>query len=204
VLRMARKAVPLGLLMVVLAQGSAYAATVNVNIVSSPSPGAFSPATANLIRGDTVHWTNTTGITHTTTGDSPLNYWNSGNLANNATFNQPFPVAGSYAYHCNIHPSMLGTVKVVPTASPTSGTTTTVFTITWAGANIPAGFEADVALKRPGGSYAAWMTRRSGAQVSAQFTPDAGTGNYIFVARLRKLASGSPASGWAPVVVHVT
>jgi plastocyanin len=204
VLRLARKVLPLGLLLVFVTPGTALAGFISINIVSSPSPGAFSPATANLVRGDTAHWTNTTGITHTTTGDSPLNFWDSGNLASNATFEQRFTVAGSYTYHCNIHPSMHGTVKVVPTANPTTGTTSTVFAIAWAQDLIPAGYEADVALKRPGQAYVAWKVRRSGTQVSATFTPDAGTGMYVFIARIRKLATGSPASGWAPVVINVS
>ena len=203
-LRLARKALPLGLLLMFVTQGTAFAATVDISIVSSPTPGAYSPATANLIRGDTARWTNNSNNIHSATGDTPLNFWNTGTFPNGQNRTKQFIVAGSYAYHCSIHSGMHGTVKVVPTASPTSGTTSTVFTITWAGANIPAGFEADVALKKPGGAYAAWMVRRSGAQVSAQFTPDAGPGAYIFIARIRKLATGNPASGWAPVVVNVT
>jgi hypothetical protein len=98
---------------------------------------------------------------------------------------------------------MHGTLNVAPTRSPTSGTTSTVFTIVWASGSIPAGFEADVIIKRPGADWVAWMTRRTGTQVSATFTPDAGTGQYLFASRIRKVAAGSPASNWAGTGIQV-
>jgi uncharacterized delta-60 repeat protein len=178
--------------------------TTDVSIVSSPSPGAFSPASATVAPGGSVKWTNTTAITHTSTGDAPLSFWDSGNLTQNQTFTKAFAAAGAYAYHCNIHSSMHGTIKVNPKASPTTGTTATTFTITWASASIPSGYAADLIIKRPGANWAVWMTNRTGAQISATFTPDAGAGTYLFAARLRKVAAGSPASGWAGTGISVS
>ncbi len=40
--------------------------SVNVSIVSSSAPG-FSPSSATIKTGGTVHWTNATGVTHTVT-----------------------------------------------------------------------------------------------------------------------------------------
>jgi plastocyanin len=38
----------------------------------------------------------------------------SGTLAQDAAFTRAFPIAGTFAYHCAIHPSMTGTVVVTP------------------------------------------------------------------------------------------
>jgi plastocyanin len=69
----------------------------------------FSPASITVAVGGTVTWTNQDGVPHTATGQS----FNTGNLnrgqSGSATFNQ----AGSFPYHCNIHPNMTGTVTVV-------------------------------------------------------------------------------------------
>jgi plastocyanin len=38
--------------------------------------------------------------------------FDSGSLATDATFSQTFDAAGTFAYHCTIHPSMTGTITV--------------------------------------------------------------------------------------------
>jgi plastocyanin len=200
---MVRRAVPVALLLALMAHGTAYAATVDISIVSSPSPGAYNPSTANLLPGDTARWTNTTTLPHSATGDAPLNFWDTGTFGNGQNRTKQFFVSGVYAYHCTVHASMHGTVKVTPTRSPASGTTSTLFTITWANTSIPAGFEADVIIMRPGGPWEAWMVRRTGTQISSTFTPDAGTGQYLFAARIRKANQATPASGWAGTGIQV-
>jgi hypothetical protein len=49
--------------------------------------------------------------------------FDSGNLATGQTFSQTFSAAGTFAYHCNIHPQMTGTVTV--TGGAGGGATTT-------------------------------------------------------------------------------
>jgi plastocyanin len=71
---------------------------------------AFSPASITVKVGTTVTWTNKDSATHTVVSDSGV--FQSGNLAVNATYTYTFSTAGSYAYHCSIHPSMKGTVIV--------------------------------------------------------------------------------------------
>lgn len=71
---------------------------------------AFDPATVTIKVGETVTWTNQDSPTHTVVGDN--NEFKSGNLATGATFSFKFDTAGTYAYHCSIHPSMTGTVIV--------------------------------------------------------------------------------------------
>jgi len=82
---------------------------------------AFSPNpfTVKLSSGGKVTWANGdftgdayggTGVTHHIVSDSPL--FDSGLLAPFATFQFTFTAAGSYPYHCMIHPSMVGTIVV--------------------------------------------------------------------------------------------
>jgi YVTN family beta-propeller protein len=71
---------------------------------------AFSPATVTVAPGQPVTWTNTDPVQHTTTSDTPG--WDSGPLAPGANFAHTFTTAGTYAYHCDIHPFMHGTVIV--------------------------------------------------------------------------------------------
>jgi plastocyanin len=71
---------------------------------------AFAPDTRSVKVGDPVKWTNQDGATHTVTADDGA--FDSGNLAGGKSFSFTFDKAGSYAYHCNIHQRMTGTVTV--------------------------------------------------------------------------------------------
>jgi plastocyanin len=57
-----------------------------------------------------VVFANQDGVTHTVTSDSGS--FDSGNISPRAAVQITFPSAGSYPYHCKIHPSMRGTVNV--------------------------------------------------------------------------------------------
>jgi predicted lipoprotein with Yx(FWY)xxD motif len=108
-------ALPLLLLAPVLgahaARPAAHAhATVQVTIQNA----AFSPQTITVAPGTTVIWTNKDSFDHTVTSDT--NAWpDSGNLATNRTFSHTFANAGTYTYHCAIHPYM--TAKVIVSAA---------------------------------------------------------------------------------------
>ena len=70
---------------------------------------AFRPGDLTITPGTTVHWANQDAATHTTSSDD--NLWNQ-SLAGGATFEFTFETPGTYTYHCNIHPSMTGTITV--------------------------------------------------------------------------------------------
>lgn len=72
---------------------------------------SFSPASITVKKGSTVTWTNNDSIAHTVTADSG-NTFDSGTLDPGKTFTHTFNDTGSFAYHCNIHPEMHGTVTV--------------------------------------------------------------------------------------------
>jgi plastocyanin len=71
---------------------------------------AFQPASLEVPAGTTVTWTNSGAATHTVTADNGA--FDSGRLASGATFSQTFDTAGTFAYHCEIHPQMTGTIVV--------------------------------------------------------------------------------------------
>ncbi len=71
---------------------------------------AFQPATISVPKGTLVGWKNFGSVGHTTTSDDGR--WNSGTLQPGDIFGVRFRVAGTFAYHCEIHSSMHGTVVV--------------------------------------------------------------------------------------------
>ncbi|HJP65377.1 MAG TPA: plastocyanin/azurin family copper-binding protein [Actinomycetota bacterium] len=202
-LRVARKALPLGLLFVLLAQTTAHAATVGISIVSSPSPGAYSPSNASLIIGDTAQWTNNSNNIHSATGDSPLSFWDTGTFTNGQSRSKQFVAAGTYTYHCSVHSSMHGTVSVKMTVSPTSGTTSTVFTVSWASATIPTGYNVDVQYSRNGGAFTNLLVNQTGSSISIQRMAPA-PGTYQLRARIQNTNSGAASGYSSPVTVVVS
>jgi plastocyanin len=71
---------------------------------------AFSPATLKVKVGQKVSWTNKQqGVAHTVTADGGTF---DHPMPSGATFSFAFAKAGSFAYHCTIHPSMHGTIVV--------------------------------------------------------------------------------------------
>jgi plastocyanin len=56
--------------------------------------------------GDTVRWTNHGPSDHTTTSDARV--WDSGTLrGSGGSFQFVFPQAGTFPYHCTLHPPSL-------------------------------------------------------------------------------------------------
>jgi plastocyanin len=97
-------------------------ATHNVSIQGF----AFNPTPLTIQVGDTVTWTNLDSAPHTST--SATGVWNSGTLTKNQSFSFTFTQAGTYAYLCNIHTSMTGSIIVqepTPTNTPTNTQTDT-------------------------------------------------------------------------------
>jgi plastocyanin len=92
---------------------------------------AFSPTSVSINVGDTVTWTNNeVGVQHTVTSDSGAEL-SSGLLSTGQTYAHQFNTAGTFPYHCNVHPTMAGTVVVqqqtgeTPTNTPTNTATAT-------------------------------------------------------------------------------
>ena len=73
---------------------------------------AFAPADIEVPVGTTVDWTNEDPFAHTVTALDGA--FDSGTLAGGAAYSQTFAEPGTFDYVCAIHPSMTGTVTVIP------------------------------------------------------------------------------------------
>lgn len=71
---------------------------------------AFAPRTITVDVGDTVTWTNRDTAGHTATADDGS--FDTGVLGRGQSGSRTFDEAGTFAYHCEPHPSMTGTVVV--------------------------------------------------------------------------------------------
>jgi plastocyanin len=71
---------------------------------------AFHPQTITVTEGDTVTWTNSDSVNHTATSDDGTTF-KTGPIGPGGSATVAFGV-GTYAYHCDIHPTMRGTVVV--------------------------------------------------------------------------------------------
>ncbi len=88
--------------------GSTAASNYSVNIANM----AFSPASYSVKAGITVTWTNNDNMTHTVTANDSS--FDSGNITVGSSYSKTFSMAGTYPYHCTIHPGMKGTIVVTP------------------------------------------------------------------------------------------
>ncbi|KAG0206896.1 hypothetical protein BGX28_001765 [Mortierella sp. GBA30] len=87
---------------------STFAAEVIVTIKNFQ----FDPKSITVQIGDTVRWNNADNTDHTSTSDDN-NLWDSGTLAQGASFTTTFGEQGIFNYHCNFHSTMKGDVRVV-------------------------------------------------------------------------------------------
>jgi plastocyanin len=92
---------------------AAPAAQARVTIVSDAATiGAFTPPSVTVSVGQAVAWAFQDANPHTVTADDDSFTSPKGGLANGRTYSHTFDKAGTYKYHCFIHPQMLGTVVV--------------------------------------------------------------------------------------------
>jgi len=105
--------------LVALSWGVFTACKKSSDSTSAPTQGAnevwiqnmaFSPSTITVAVNTTVVWTNKDGSAHTVSSDSSL--FDSGSMANGAAYSHQFTAAGTYPYHCSIHPGMKAKVVV--------------------------------------------------------------------------------------------
>ena len=73
---------------------------------------AFRPQVISISAGTVVTWKNEDSVEHQITSDGDLADLLSGILEPNDTFSFTFNQAGTWKYHCNIHPNMTGQVIV--------------------------------------------------------------------------------------------
>ena len=79
---------------------------------------AFHPSGITVHAGDTVTWTNADSADHTATANDGS--FDTGTLGRGASGSHTFNAAGTFSYHCSIHPFMHGTITVVAASSGSS------------------------------------------------------------------------------------
>ena len=123
--RAALVVVALSVALLLAASAMALAATV-VSIVDSGGQFAFQPNRINVSVGQKVTWTDNTDAPHTISSDTASGPMD-GSVSPAGSYQATFDTAGDFAYHCNIHGYMHGTVHVaaLPStdAAAASGTT---------------------------------------------------------------------------------
>lgn len=88
----------------------AVPAEADVNLLAS----SFSPSAVSVTVNGTVTWTNNSGLAHTLEfDDPPVPVTDVPTFANGQEHERTFGTAGTYAYHCSVHPGMNGSVTVV-------------------------------------------------------------------------------------------
>ena len=81
-----------------------------VKIVANAGSNSFSPNPVKVKVGETVTWINDDSGIHTVTSKDGV--FDSGMVGEGQSFSFTFDKAGEYLYHCEPHPSMVGTVVV--------------------------------------------------------------------------------------------
>ena len=71
---------------------------------------AFGSSTLTVPKGTTVTWQNIDGVPHTATSDTGA--WDSGNIPPGGSKSVTFNNAGTFPYHCTVHPMMTATIVV--------------------------------------------------------------------------------------------
>lgn len=86
-------------------------ADVTVAIQGNRGNQSYSPNPVTVRVGQTVAWRNADSATHTATQDTAG--FNTGSIAPGATSSPiTMSAAGTFPYHCTIHPGMVGTITV--------------------------------------------------------------------------------------------
>jgi plastocyanin len=99
--------------------GAADVAATIVNFTFQPNP-------LTVPLGTTVVWTNQDTAPHTASSDPGSAFtFDTGMLQKGQAGRVTFTTAGTFAYHCNVHPTMHGSITVTAQAAGTTASATT-------------------------------------------------------------------------------
>lgn len=85
-------------------------ASVNGEQPVTISNFSFQPGTVTIRAGTTIVWTNQDTAPHSIAADDGS--FSSESLTMNSIHRRVFTTAGSFPYHCGVHPNMRGTIVV--------------------------------------------------------------------------------------------
>ena len=182
------------LVAVLLVPGTASASNFIVTI--SAGNTSFTPGSSTIGLGDSVQWsTDSTTKHHTTTADK-FSLWNFDLPAGtSAGPSRVFDRAGGFAYHCEFHGNMHGTVMVQLSSSDSTPMIGQQITITFALSPAPSGFTEQIQKRKAGGT---WRTFANSTGTSVNWTPQKAK-TFQFRARLKRLSDGT-FTGWSPIL----
>ncbi|MGI8926127.1 MAG: plastocyanin/azurin family copper-binding protein [Tepidiformaceae bacterium] len=125
---------------------------------------AFTPASVTINVGEKVTWTNQqAGVPHTVSSNTGVTPAFDQPVAAGASTSVTFAAAGTFGYHCNIHPEMLGTVIVqAAAASPTAASPGAT-----ASPAAPATGSGLASGERAGGFEAGWLALGAAFMIAA-------------------------------------
>jgi plastocyanin len=87
------------------------AADVTISMVGNLASQSFAPNPTTMRVGQTVAWKNNDSITHDVMQDASR--FQTGSVSSGATSSAiAMSAAGTFTYHCTIHPGMVGTLIV--------------------------------------------------------------------------------------------
>ncbi len=92
------------------AAGACAPSTKTATVTVEMAEFAYEPAEATAKVGDVIAWANSDAAPHTATMDDES--CATGNIPTDGTGALVFNAAGTYPYHCAIHPTMTGSVVV--------------------------------------------------------------------------------------------
>lgn len=194
--------------------------TVQTMTTVDPEPGVhyvrvngdtgFTPSFHSVALGETVQWDiygAATDPPHDVTDSHGLALFDSGPLTPVNYFRYTFTLSGEVRTMDDPvnYPDNAGKLVVPVQVSPTSGTQTDTYTITWATAPLPVGFVEDVQIKRHAElTDSKWQQWRHGTSLqSDSFLPDAGPGTYAFRDRIRRSSNRNHSRFGPPVMIDV-
>ncbi|HUS22180.1 MAG TPA: hypothetical protein VMZ66_09245 [Aeromicrobium sp.] len=186
---MIRRAAIAGLLMAVLATGTVSAATRTVNATDDDT---FILRSTTVALNDSVQWRNTSPDRQHTSSSDLFSMWSLNLNPGTTSGTVLFQHAGLFAYHCDFHGNMTGSIKVKLTFTRNSNGT---ITVRFARANAASGFTHELQRKNPG--QASFVTLPSTTAQTYTFTPTT-DGTYKFRSRYRKV--GGVATGFSPTL----
>jgi mannan endo-1,4-beta-mannosidase len=170
--------------------------------VVSVSDKDYSPQYDTVQPAAYVRWTFAGKKAHSVTDSVGLGTagspWFDSGARSSGSYSFNFPAAGTFPYKSSAKgDSMTGAVLVPVLVTPTTGRTTTNFSVIWSAKQL-SGYVFDVQYRfKPAGSpsWRGWTTWKSRlATTSATFLPTSGAGTYAFRALLRNSTTGRTSS----------
>ncbi len=164
----------------------------------------FAAAAPSLAIGNVLQWSFVGPGSHSATDNTTgLGLFPDTGLVAPVAFRQTtFPAAGAYTF---TDTATGNTIKLnVPVqVTPTTGSISTTFTLTWATAAPPTNYAEDVQVEYPGTS--AWVSLfKATTATSGTFVPNKGTGSYHFRARFHSTKNSGASAYTANTTITIS